>query len=69
VGTGLAFPLDKVIVTLRPGEPARVVSLNNDQTDPVNWWLESLTPLPEYVGALAAKGSALALQCWRFEGP
>src|SRR5262245_977456 len=44
VGTGLSFPLDKVIVTLRPDEPARVVSLNSDQADPANWWLCSPKP-------------------------
>jgi 4'-phosphopantetheinyl transferase len=63
VGTGLAFPLDKVVVTLAPGEPARVVVYDGDPAS--GWWLSSLDPMPGYVGALAAHGGPLEIQCWR----
>jgi 4'-phosphopantetheinyl transferase len=65
VGTGLAFPLDKVVVTLNPGDRARVIAFNDDPAAPAQWWLESLAPLPEYIGALAAIGTPLEVQCWR----
>ena len=65
VGTGLAFPLDKVVVTLAPGEPAGVVVYDNDPATASQWWLASLDPLPGYVGALAARGSPLEVHCWR----
>jgi 4'-phosphopantetheinyl transferase len=63
VGTGLAFPLDKVVVTLAPDEPARVVAYDGDS--PSDWWLASLGPMPGYVGAVAARGRPLEVQCWR----
>ena len=65
VGTGLAFPLDKVVVTLARGEPARVIAYDDDPGAPLQWWLECLAPMPEYIGALAAVGTPLEVQCWR----
>jgi 4'-phosphopantetheinyl transferase len=67
VGTGLAFPLDKVVVTLGPSEPARVVAYDDDSAAASRWWLANLAPLPEYVGALAAVGSPLDVQCWHLK--
>jgi 4'-phosphopantetheinyl transferase len=69
VGTGLAFPLDKVVVTLARGEPARVIAYDDDPRAPMQWWLESLAPMPEYIGALAAVGNPLEVQCWRTNCP
>ncbi len=65
VGTGLAFPLDKVVVTLTPGEPARLVMYDDDPAAASQWWLVSLAPKPGYVGALAARGDPLEVHCWR----
>jgi 4'-phosphopantetheinyl transferase len=65
VGSGLAFPLDKVVVTLGRNEPARVVTYDDDPAGASQWWLESLAPVPEYIGALAAVGTPLEVQCWR----
>jgi 4'-phosphopantetheinyl transferase len=65
VGTGLAFPLDKVVVTLAPGDPARLVAYDDDPAGATQWWLAGLAPRSGYVGALAARGSPLEVQCWR----
>lgn len=64
-GTGLSFPLDRVVVTLLPEEPARVVAFDDDPAAPSQWWLESLAPAPGYVGAIAARGERLEVQCWQ----
>ena len=67
VGTGLAFPLDRVVVTLRLDEPARVVAYDDDPSASSQWWLANLAPMPQYIGALAAIGNPLDVQCWRLK--
>lgn len=67
VGTGLTFPLDKVIVTLAPDEPARLVAFDDDPAAAESWWLTHLDPIPGYVGALAVQGSRPEVLRWRFE--
>lgn len=62
VGTGLALPLDRIVVTLAPDEPARILACNEDPTGPADWRLYALEPGPGYVGALAAR-SALDVTC------
>src|SRR5262245_41027985 len=42
VGTGLAFPLDKVVVTIPRDEPARVVAYDDDPSASSQWWLANL---------------------------
>lgn len=64
-GTGLSFPLDRVVVSLLPEEPARVVAFDDDPAAPGQWWLESLAPAPGYVGAIASRGERLEVQCWQ----
>jgi 4'-phosphopantetheinyl transferase len=56
VGIGLSFPLDRLVVTLAPSEPARVLAFDGTPSAAANWWLEHLEPAPGYVGALAARG-------------
>ncbi len=67
VGTGLAFPLDKVVVTLAPDEPARLVAYDDEPAATSRWWLANLAPAPGYVGALAMRGGPLELNCFRFD--
>lgn len=64
VGTGLAFPLDRVTVTLIPGEPARLVAWDDTPARPGEWWLTGVDPAAGYVAALAAPGMPLAVQRW-----
>jgi 4'-phosphopantetheinyl transferase len=64
LGTGLTFPLDRVVVTLAPDEPARVEAFDDDTTATADWWLDSFEPAPGYVGALAARGKPLAVRRW-----
>ena len=65
VGTGLAFPLDKIVVTLDANEAARVVAYDDDPVAGSQWWLLNLAPVPQYIAALAVLGSPMDVQCWR----
>lgn len=63
-GAGITGGLDTVEVTLRPGDPARVLNLHGPQDGPNPWSLHHLSPAPGYVAALAYCGAPLELQCW-----
>jgi 4'-phosphopantetheinyl transferase len=64
IGDGLASPLDGVHVTLRPGEPARLLRINGD--DSTHWTLRDLTPAAGYVGALAVRGEIGCIEVRRW---
>jgi 4'-phosphopantetheinyl transferase len=67
VGVGLAFPLDRLVVTLAPGDPARVLEFDGDAAAAADWWLSNLDPAPGYVGALAVRGDDRQLFRWTYE--
>jgi len=67
VGIGISFPLDRLVVTLTPGEPPRVIELEGPATAENDWWLAHLDPAPQYVGALAARGHPGVVSRWTFE--
>jgi len=63
-GTGLSFPLDQVVVSLLPGDPARLVSLQSDSATNENWCLHHLDPADGYVAALASQGESPQVRQW-----
>jgi 4'-phosphopantetheinyl transferase len=56
-GNGLGSPRD-VAVTLRPGAPERLVSVQGAPAEPERWELRSFEPRPGYVGAVAVERAA-----------
>jgi 4'-phosphopantetheinyl transferase len=65
-GEGLYMALDQFDVTLLPGQPARLLRVASDPTEPTRWAFESLTPTPDYIGALAIAGHDWRLVCWQW---
>lgn len=55
-GDGLSFPLDHLEVTLLPGDPARLVKVEDQPAEAQRWRLLDLVPDEGFVGALAAEG-------------
>ena len=55
-GTGLAQPLDRFVVSLAPGSPARLLALDGDPAAAGRWVLCDLEGPPGYVAALAVEG-------------
>lgn len=53
-GEGMQIPLDSFRVSLMPGQPERLESI-----DSLRWSLHSMTPDPRYVGALVAERAGL----------
>ncbi len=63
IGVGLSYGLERVEVTLGPGEPARLTSLDGAETRARCWSMRHLEPAPGYVGALALERHDYRLIC------
>ncbi len=66
IGDGLSG-LDKVEVSLVPGEPAALLSIQGDQAAASRWSLYQLSAVPGYMAAVAVEGRGWHLDCWQFE--
>lgn len=66
-GHGLDWPLNKVEVSLAPGEPAKLLSIARDCQEASRWFIQALTPAPGYVAAVAVEGHGGQFRCWDFE--
>jgi 4'-phosphopantetheinyl transferase len=66
VGEGLAAPLDSFAVTLAPGEPPRMLTLEGDAARAARWHLQSFQLAADYVGALAIEGRSLPVRTFGF---
>ena len=65
-GTGLAFPLGQVSVSLSPHEPPRLLAIGTDREEAGGWHLECVTPAVGYVAALAVRGEPPRVTAWRW---
>jgi 4'-phosphopantetheinyl transferase len=63
-GEGLTVSLSQFQVSLAPGEPAALVSVNDDPAEASRWALQELAPGPGYAAALAVEGAGWRLCCW-----
>ncbi len=63
-GLGLALPLDQFVVTVTPGEPAKLLAARWDAHEPPRWRLADLAPARQYAGAVAVEGYSWQLRCW-----
>ncbi len=68
VGEGLAAPLDSFDVTLAPGNPPRMLTLEGDPERAARWFFRHLLPAEDYVGAVAIDGGEWAVKTWSFAG-
>jgi 4'-phosphopantetheinyl transferase len=69
VGEGLSVPLDAFRVTLRPGEPARLVHRDRDTVAAESWTLNDLQLPPQYAAALAYRDAARPVDVRPFVTP
>jgi 4'-phosphopantetheinyl transferase len=55
LGDGLYHPLDRFDVSLAPGEPARILRVEDAPGDRCGWRLEGFSPVPGFVAAVVAE--------------
>jgi 4'-phosphopantetheinyl transferase len=63
-GEGLSLPLDQFDVSLRPGEPARLIATRPDPAEARRWQLSGLDVADGYKAALAVEGQGWTLRSW-----
>ena len=67
LGEGLTMPLDCFDVTLRPGEPARLLCTRGNPDEAARWTLRELDPGPGWLGALAVEGEGWGLRLYDWD--
>jgi 4'-phosphopantetheinyl transferase len=60
-GSGLSHPLDQFQVSLKPGEPARLLHVEGEPLEPARWTLVEPPVEPAYLAALAVEGPVSSL--------
>jgi 4'-phosphopantetheinyl transferase len=65
-GEGLSRALHQFTVSLIPGEPAALLSAENDPGEAFRWSFQELAPDPAYAAAIAAEGIDLKVVCRRW---
>src|SRR5712671_3150742 len=63
-GEGLSLPLDQFDVSLRPGEPARLIATRPDPAEAKRWHLSEMEVADGYKAALAVEGQGGTLRFW-----
>jgi 4'-phosphopantetheinyl transferase len=67
LGEGLSHPLDRFSVSLKPGEPASLLSVDDIPQESTRWSLVELFPGVGYAAALALEGEMPVLRCWQWK--
>ncbi|HKP77029.1 MAG TPA: 4'-phosphopantetheinyl transferase superfamily protein [Longimicrobiaceae bacterium] len=67
VGDGLSMPLDCFDVTLRPGEPARLLATRGDPQQVERWTMRALDPGPGWLAALVVEGAAAEVRLFDWD--
>ena len=66
LGDGLTHPLDAFDVTLKPGDPARLLAVRGAPDEVARWSMTALTPASGYSAALVIEGHNWQLACWQW---
>ncbi len=67
VGDGLSVPLNRFEVTIPPGDPAKMLTLEGHSERAAEWSLYHLEPMQNYVGALAISSGDWKLAAWNLD--
>lgn len=65
-GEGLAQPLNRIDISLAPGKPATLLSINEDVQVTSRWSLQELKSAAGFAAALVVEGHGYQLACWKW---
>jgi 4'-phosphopantetheinyl transferase len=68
LGSGLTQPLDQFDVSLIPGQPAKLLQVQNDPQALERWSLTELNPASNYAAALVVEGQNQQFFCGQWPG-
>jgi 4'-phosphopantetheinyl transferase len=66
-GEGLSLALDQFDVSVKPGEPAALLRVQEDAEEPTRWTLFDVTPAEGYAAAVAVENPVEKLYRWRWD--
>ncbi len=66
IGEGLSHPLNRFVVTLKPGEPGQLLTVDDSASAAKNWQMQALHPTADFAAAVAVEGGWERLRCWYF---
>ena len=64
IGEGLSYPLHEFEVSLRPDEPARLLSVRAEPDAPQRWWVLDFPIAKGYAGAVIVEQPVASVQYW-----
>lgn len=67
-GEGVYNGLERIEVTLGPGDPPRVLGFPDGRDEPERWTLHELRPASGFVAAVAVEGGVARLRRWCWSG-
>jgi 4'-phosphopantetheinyl transferase len=67
IGKGLSCPLENVVVSLSPDEPAAILAIQDDPEEARRWSLVALPSDPPYIAAPAFEGHECRLSFWDWD--
>jgi len=68
LGAGISFPLQEFDVSLKPGKPAKLLSVYGNAREAARWSMSELHPAAGYAAALVVEGSACDILCCEWNG-
>ena len=66
IGEGLAFGLDKFEILFSPSKPPEILTIQGNYQAAKPWFLQQLTPVLGYVGAVAVKADNPCFNYWQW---
>jgi 4'-phosphopantetheinyl transferase len=66
IGEGVPAALQDFDVSIKPGEPARIINIEGEPGGAAAWFLQELRPTAGYVGTLAIRAHDLEISAWRW---
>lgn len=69
MGEGLSLPLDQFEVSVKPGNPARLLDTRWDHSEQSRWSMRELAVYAGYAAAIAVEGHDWKLDCWHWDEP
>jgi 4'-phosphopantetheinyl transferase len=61
IGDGISFPLQQFDVSLKPGEPARLLRIFGSEQEATRWSMVELRPADGYTAALVIEGNGCSI--------
>ena len=68
IGEGLAFGLDQFEILFSASQPPKILTIQGNLQAAQPWYLQQLTPVLGYVGAVAVKADNPSFNYWQWSG-